>query len=1037
MSRRTIKRRQRCHLSVHVLLAGLLVCHGTVAHGQASDASAEGGEATGRADGPALEFEDGELVIDRDGVETVVDSDDASATAVDPDADPDIEQIVVLGIRRALEGALEEKRQTPNLTDVINAENIGKLPDENVAEVLENIPGVQITRDAGIGAAVSIRGSDENRVEIDGRGTLSDGDDRGGIRFADLPAALVRSLTVTKVPTADMVEGSIGGTINVKTFRGLKLKEPLVVGNLTGEYADNADAWNQNYSGTLGDKFESPIGDIGAILTLSRIEKTVREDILRVSPALRPGPGEPINRTLFPPIVELTPYYYPGFSDTTYGTEERENTTASGSLEWQMSDSIKLFAEGTYTHVETEARAQSAFASYGTASTLGCRNPPCARDNRSDRELDGLVVNVNNPEAATFGLTSVAGGQVPIMTSGRIGGGIRNGQIDPANPSRLPDDGLQIRPSNRTGHRDTDSFLAAVGGEWIDDDWLVELEASASASDSTTDAFITTFQYNDPDDPDWDFHSGNARIRVPFLYDVRDDLLSYGPVPGTPTADELLNPEYYSLFVSRDTTTRFNNDLYAQRLDVGRFLDNPVFSEVGFGFRSSQRSTKRKRESITTDTFPGLSGTDLESYLVPTPGNFFDFNKDGVYLDDFLTPDAKQVGALRQELIRSAGLGTNDRLAPPQGFEVDEDTYAGYLRLDFDTELLPWPIKGNFGVRFVRTNQTAKGNQLNPDQTFSPVSVDQNYDNWLPSVSVVAIPVEDVQLRFGYARILRRPSFAQLAPTFEFPLNEGQAVIVGDPNLQPTTADQVDLGIEWYFRKGSVFSVGYFYKNLNRVIGTEFKSRTAPDAPCNPIAVGDLTNPPCPNGLPGVRVDEISWVNLPGGQIQGVEIAFQHNFNYLPQPLKGFGVIANYAYQHGERDDTIRTPQPLRETLGDDFFPLNFRRLSEHSYNVTAYFEKPKYGFSGRVRYTWRSGFLISESVDVSNGLPLYREARGQLNASLSLRLPKPVDQFTLILWGVNLTKEQGVERAAFPGGPVVRVKDADRRLAIGVRARF
>ena len=104
---------------------------------------------------------------------------------------------------------------------------------------------------------------------------------------------------------------------------------------------------------------------------------------------------------------------------------------------------------------------------------------------------------------------------------------------------------------------------------------------------------------------------------------------------------------------------------------------------------------------------------------------------------------------------------------------------------------------------------------------------------------------------------------------------------------------------------------------------------------------------------------------------------------------------------------------------------------------MTAYFEKPKCGFSGRVRYTWRSGFLISESVDVANGLPLYREARGQLNASLSLRLPKPVDQFTLILWGVNLTKEQGVERAAFPGGPIVRVKDADRRLAIGVRARF
>ena len=85
------------------------------------------------------------------------------------------------------------------------------------------------------------------------------------------------------------------------------------------------------------------------------------------------------------------------------------------------------------------------------------------------------------------------------------------------------------------------------------------------------------------------------------------------------------------------------------------------------------------------------------------------------------------------------------------------------------------PIKGNFGVRFVHTDQTAAGNQLNNDQTFSPISVNQNYNNWLPSASMIISPLEQVQLRLGYAQILRRPSFAQLAPTFEYPLNENQA----------------------------------------------------------------------------------------------------------------------------------------------------------------------------------------------------------------------------------------------------------------------
>ena len=135
-----------------------------------------------------------------------------------------VEEVIVYGIRQSLENALEEKRETTNLIEVINAEDIGKLPDENVAEVLENIPGVQIGRSAGIGASVSIRGSEDNRVEINGRGTTPSGDSRGGMSFADLPAALVRSLNVVKVPTADMIEGSVGGTINVKTSRGLQLR---------------------------------------------------------------------------------------------------------------------------------------------------------------------------------------------------------------------------------------------------------------------------------------------------------------------------------------------------------------------------------------------------------------------------------------------------------------------------------------------------------------------------------------------------------------------------------------------------------------------------------------------------------------------------------------------------------------------------------------------------------------------------------------------------------------------------------------------
>ena len=136
-------------------------------------------------------------------------------------------------------------------------------------------------------------------------------------------------------------------------------------------------------------------------------------------------------------------------------------------------------------------------------------------------------------------------------------------------------------------------------------------------------------------------------------------------------------------------------------------------------------------------------------------------------------------------------------------------------------------------------------------------------------MSVIVAPVDKFQIRFGYASAMRRPDFAQLAPTFRFPLNEGEAVRIGDPNLQPTTFQQVDLGLEWYFQKGSVISIGYFYKTLNQVIGIDyqFDDQTGPDAKypvvCNPIAVGDTPPNPtlCPNG--GVPANKSSPNSVP------------------------------------------------------------------------------------------------------------------------------------------------------------------------------
>ena len=922
-------------------------------------------------------------------------------------SEPNIEEVIVYGIRASLESALAAKRERANLTEFINADDIGKLPDENVAEVLENIPGVQISRTAGIGDDVSIRGSNQNRVEINGRSTTPSGSNRGGISFSDLPASLVRSLEVKKVPSADMVEGSLGGTIDVKTYRGLGLKKPLRVVRSVSEYAENADKWNETFTATLGDNFSTERGDVGAIINFSYFDKIVREDRLRVSPGIRSTSQSQID---FDGDGQGDAYYKPGFGDLTFGGKGIKNTALSGSLEWQSSDELKLFVEGSYTDHLDQNLGQSMFIA------------PAG----SDMELDGA-------SEGTFGVVQVADFDVPMLTSGIMGGGILNGQSDVSTQTAEPNDGLRLRANNRASNRDTQSYVAALGGEWETDDVLIVFEVSAAGSDTETSSFTTVFQFNDPNAPD--FHSQDAMIRVPFRYDLRGGTLQYDAVPGYVTDAQLLDPAYYSLFVAKDQSSYFDNEEIAEKLDINWRLDNDHWTDLMVGVRGSQRSINRLRETQNSLNFPGFSGADLSGFMTATPGNFFDFNDNSNYLDNFVTGDPAQIVNRRGELREILNLNANSIIDPLQGFGVDEKTIAFYIRGDFNSTIFGIPARGNIGIREIYTDQKASGNEVLIDGSLLDVSVSQKYTKRLPSGSLVLAPMEDFQIRLGFASIMRRPSFNSLSPTVQYPLNIGQAVNVGDPTLKPTMAKQYDLSLEYYFRKGSVVSLQYYYKNLDSVIGQQ----TVFNGICNPRAVDanagdpDLARPTCTvGGQEGVLVNRISPVNLAGGIIEGLEFAFQHTFKELPNPYNGLGIQASYAHQDGSRDEFFRTPAFLRGDGEGEEFPLNFVGLSKNSYNFTVFYEK--YRWSGRLRYTYRDNFLVSESIDIANGQPLYTDDRGQLNGSISYRINKT---FRMTLQGVNLTKEMKVQPGVFAGGPIARMSDADRRVSISLRGEF
>jgi outer membrane receptor protein involved in Fe transport len=168
------------------------------------------------------------------------------------------------------------------------------------------------------------------------------------------------------------------------------------------------------------------------------------------------------------------------------------------------------------------------------------------------------------------------------------------------------------------------------------------------------------------------------------------------------------------------------------------------------------------------------------------------------------------------------------------------------------------------------------------------------------------------------------------------------------------------------------------------------------------------------------------------GYIKGIELSFLHYFRNLPKKFRGLGIVASYAYQDGERTKTFKTPQFLRDNGQFELFPLNFTRLSENSYNFTVFYER--YRLNWRVRYTYRDNFLLSSASDITNTLPIYTEDRGQLNASMSYKINKTV---TATLSGVNLLKSRKTNPGVFPDGPIAQMSDSDRRISLGLRAKF
>lgn len=263
---------------------------------------------------------------------------DASTPAAAGQADSQAagSDIVVTGIRHSLQSAQSRKRNADAIVDSIVADDIGKLPDSNTTEALQRISGIQISRDRGEGGSVAIRGLTQVLTTLNGHEIFTAGGGRG-YNLEDYPSELLAGVDVYKTPTADLIEGGIGGIIDLRTRRPLDFPGLEVSGSLRGRYETLAKKVDPLGSLLVSDRWNTGAGEMGLLLSGSYQERSFRSDVLST--------GAPSNRTdILAGQTVVTPNgdYEPLING------KRRRIGLDGVFQWKPNPSLEFYAEAGY-----------------------------------------------------------------------------------------------------------------------------------------------------------------------------------------------------------------------------------------------------------------------------------------------------------------------------------------------------------------------------------------------------------------------------------------------------------------------------------------------------------------------------------------------------------------------------------------------------------------------------------------------------------------------------------------------------------------
>ena len=919
------------------------------------------------------------------------------------------EEVVIVGQRASVQSAQEVKKKSNVIVDSIVAEDIGKLPDRSVTEALQRVPGVSVGRytnndaehPAAEGSGVSIRGLTQVRAELNGRDVFSAASGRG-LSFEDVPAELMYAVDTYKSPSADMIEGGLGGTVNLRTRMPFDAAGQLASFTIKGNYGDQIKETNGEYSGLYSNRWSTDAGEFGFLIDLSTSKLASRSD-------------QVYSRPFLPRNIDGKDQW------VSKGVDWRRNDYFSqrdgkyAALQWAPNDETEVYLTGFQSKLKSEYDENAFFLN--SANGVNAIVPTSAKNWKygANGEMISGDVTVDNP--ADWGLN--------FGTSTRWTPGTSTTTDYSTGIKWSPDDhwkfsaDLQYVKAEATKDDYTlgvilfppTAHLEGVGTE--DSSIYIDPKYMTDYANYTLGQAMTHFERNEAD-------AKTGRFDAEYSFD--DSIIKSikaGARYSEKTADNI-NTGY-------DWKTRYDT------------------WTTGGGNRNeiTKVTADQAAKYLSLYSFHDFQRGDVQ---VPAAGYIYSEN---AVKNFWATTDGVNAGCNDWHCGNDKNALTNEAYRNTQ----EEKTKSAYIMVNYGLDDLSMPVDGNFGVRVVKTDNVAHGhlttNEVKlPDGTViqstnaGDFDAKNDYSHVLPSFNLRVKATDDLFIRFAASKAIWAPSFSDMQArmtisaavkdgvTTPTTINDYNFTLSQDTNpyLEPMTAKQFDVSAEWYFdEKGGMAHLALFKKQVD-----DFFRRGTSNFNIN--------------GIDGIA----TWLaNAGSGDIKGAEVGVSKFFDTLPAPFDGLGLDVNYTYI----DSKANIPLPVPGT-GNGAAPIDtdkslygqmpIDQLSKNAFNVVGMYEKD--GISARLAYSWRSKYLIAWGSNGFNpdfpdgsgkaAIPIYNDDYGQLDASIGYTF---MENYTVSLEASNLLKAKtiGIMDQNKAGDHIAYSYAQDARYSISLRAKF